>query len=167
MWAYCLLPKFYFFIMNYISKIFLLVLCFLVFDSVAQNSKKTLNESVKLNLEQPFTLQEKTFIIEAYSQDFFTSINNKPGLVHRFKDILRNRVNVYQIMYEEKLSLYPNLSTIPLFKAYNPNLSRDVSYNKNTFNILKYNFNFDSNMSYNVRIDNTNYIISLSPQTRN
>jgi hypothetical protein len=153
--------------MNCLSKIFFLFIFFLSFDSIGQNSKKTLRYNSQINIEKPFTKQEKAFIVEAYSQDFFVSLTNKPGLTYRFKDILRNRVNVYQIVYKEKLSVFPNLSDIPIFKAYNSNLLRDVSYNKNTFNILKYNFNFDSKESYRVRIDNTNYIVSLMPQKNN
>ncbi len=80
-------------------------------------------------------------------------------------DILEKRFKVAQIPFDGSNDKYPKLSQVALLNKYNPALQRDAVFNSETFNPLKYNFEFSSNATVVYRVDNTNYIIVITPQS--
>ncbi|PSG91769.1 hypothetical protein [Aurantibacter aestuarii] len=134
-------------------------------NSVLSQTKNKKQELNKLEvLKAPLSEKEKSLIVEAYSLEYLNLVQKNKSLEIRFKDILRNRVRLTEVVYKEKLDLYPLLSSIGFYTEFNKNLDKDKAFNKENFNVLKYNFNFDSDINYAVRIDNTNFILRVDSQ---
>lgn len=116
------------------------------------------------NTKTALTQNERSFINEVYGDYAEKLFYNNAQRLKYVKHILRNRVFI-EYLENKDLNSIKNLSEVPLVKDLNPNLRRDVSYNKNTFNPLKYNFNFFSRQesSKYYRIDNTQYLITITP----
>lgn len=149
------------------KKLIYFVLVIIASGSIyAQKSSEVLQSVACIddNTETPLTTKERAFIDEVYgdyAQKLFYSNEQRLKYV---KQILRNRVTINYYENKDLSSLKP-LSQVPLVDGMNQNLRRDVSYNKNTFNPLKYNFNFFSRQEQSsyYRIDNTQYLITISP----
>jgi len=90
----------------------------------------------------------------------FSSID--PERIAFFKNVIQNRVS---IVFEKNSSndKYKKLSTIPLFNKYNPEIKRDNHFDTSSFNVLKYKINFFSNDQQVIRIDDSDYLILISP----
>lgn len=88
-----------------------------------------------------------------------------PAQVAFFTDILQNRVKIIETPVSSK-ETYVKLSNVSLQNKYNQSMTRDVVFDPLTFNPLKYNFNFSSfKEEIGYRVDGTNYIIVIKPQT--
>ena len=97
-----------------------------------------------------------------YGQNLNDQILDRPVRVKDIKDILRNRVDIYQENIKN-VSTIPSLSEVPIFDIYNYRLNRPV-FNRNDFNPLLYNFNFFLKTKQIYRVDNTNYLIVIKPR---
>ena len=84
--------------------------------------------------------------------------------INLFNDLIENRIKIIESIFEDN-EKYTKLSTVALLNKYNPSLLRDEFFEINTFNPLKYNLNFFSNTTEVYRIDGTNYIIVIIPQS--
>lgn len=93
-------------------------------------------------------------------------LTNEPQKIRSLTDLLENRLSVVEIPVNPKED-YIKLSTVPLLNKYNPALTRDITFDPATFNPLKYSLNFFSTKTEVYRIDNTNYLIMIKPQTFN
>lgn len=93
-------------------------------------------------------------------------VQNDPERIKVLTDLLENRIKITEspIVGEDK---YIKLSTMPLANKYNPAMQRDIVFDLAAFNPLKYNLNFFSSKSEIYRIDNTDYLIVITPQTFN
>jgi len=132
---------------------------------IAQNDFKKHNEWVThypSNVDLPFSKSELKKLEEAYGQNLNDQILDRPIRVKDIKDILRNRVNIYQENIKD-LSTIPLLSNIPTFDIYNHKLNRPV-FNRNNFNPLLYNFNFFLKSKQIYRVDNTNFLVVINPR---
>ena len=103
-------------------------------------------------------------IQEVYGDKTQELVFNDPIRLAFLNDLLENRIKIIEspAVGEDK---YIKLSTVTLLNKYNPSLSRDVVFDTLNFNPLKYNFNFFSKTASVYRVDNTNYLIVIKPQT--
>ena len=141
----------------------------LVFSSfgalTAQNNIKTQTDWITHypdNINLPFTNSELAKLKMAYGDELENQILDRLVRVKDIKDILRNRVIIYQENIKG-LSKIPLLSQVPIFNIYNNKFSRPV-FNGNDFNPLLYNFNFFSKTKQIYRVDNTNFLIVIKPR---
>lgn len=86
-----------------------------------------------------------------------------PGKLAFYNNIIE-RAQVMEMPINEK-EVYTKLSTIPLLNKYNPNLSRDIVFDPLNFNPLKYSLSFSSTKTEVYRVDNTDYLIIIKPQS--
>jgi len=114
------------------------------------------------NIDLPFSNDELNKLEEAYGQNLNDQILDRTIRVKDIKDILRNRIHIYQENIKD-VSIVPLLSNVPIFNIYNHRLNRPV-FNRNNFNPLLYNFNFFSKTKQIYRVDNTNYLIVIKPR---
>jgi len=114
------------------------------------------------NIDLPFSKSELNKLQEVYDQNLKDQILDRPIRVKDIKDILRNRVYIYQENIKN-LSDIGLLSEVALFDIYNKKNTRPV-FDRNNFNPLLYNFNFFSKLIQTYRVDNTNYLIVIKPR---
>ena len=114
------------------------------------------------NTDAPFSKSELSKLQEAYDQNLKVQILDRPIRIKDIKDILRNRVYIYQENIKN-LSDIGLLSEVALFDIYNKKNIRPV-FDRNNFNPLLYNFNFFSKLTQTYRVDNTNYLIVIKPR---
>lgn len=91
---------------------------------------------------------------------YFKSID--PQRITFFKNVVQNRVS---LLKENNTTndKYPKLSSIVLFDKYNSNIKHEAVFDASTFNVIKYKINFFSNETQVIRIDNTDYLLVISP----
>ena len=126
------------------------------------NSQQTWITQYPSNVELPLSHDERIKLDNAYGSELKNQILDRPIRVKDIKDILRNRVDIYQENVKD-VSTIPLLSNVPTFNIYNHKLKRPV-FKRNNFNPLLYNFNFFSKTRQIYRVDNTNYLIVIKPR---
>ena len=132
---------------------------------IAQNDVKKYDKWVTYypsNVDLPFSKSELNKLKEVYDQNLKDQILDRPIRIKDIKDILRNRVYIYQENIKD-LSDIGLLSEVALFEIYNKKIIRPV-FDINNFNPLLYNFNFFSKLKQTYRVDNTNYLIVIKPR---
>ena len=132
---------------------------------IAQNDVKKYDKWVTYypsNVDLPFSKSELNKLEEVYDQNLKDQILDRPIRIKDIKDILRNRVYIYQENIKD-LSDIGLLSEVDLFDIFNKKIIRPV-FDKNNFNPLLYNFNFFSKTKQIYRVDNTNYLIVIKPR---
>ena len=127
--------------------------------SFAFSQSDTINSSYtnpEINVDYPFTIQELSFIENAFDDETLKRINKIKPLEKYVKDILRNRVQLLNKKYQtnENLPKLSSVSTITTIKKFNTN----------NFNPLLYNFDFDSQKSQIYRVDGTDLVINIIPK---
>jgi hypothetical protein len=103
-------------------------------------------------------------IQEMLGEKLQETLTNEPQRIRAFAELLETRLSVVKMPVNPKED-YVKLSTVPLLNKYNSALTRDGAFDPATFNPLKYNLNFFSTKTEVYRIDNTDYIIMIKPQT--
>ena len=103
-------------------------------------------------------------IQEIYGDKTQELVLNNPDQLALLNDLLDNRISAIEsaISSEEKVI---KLSEIALLNKYNPNLTRDIVFDPLNFNPLKYDLNFLPKTPMVYRVDNTNYLLVIKPQT--
>ena len=132
---------------------------------IAQNDVKKYDKWVTYypsNVDLPFSKSELNKLEEVYDQNLKDQILDRPIRIKDIKDILRNRVYIYQENIKD-LSDIGLLSEVALFEIYNKKIIRPV-FDINNFNPLLYNFNFFSKLKQTYRVDNTSYLIVIKPR---
>lgn len=116
------------------------------------------------NINNSMAQQTNAKIQEVYGDKIQEITQNDPERIKILTDALENRIKIMEspIVGEDK---YIKLSTVPLLNKYNPGLKRDLVFNPDNFNPLKYNLNFFSSKAEVYRVDNTDYLIVVIPQT--
>ena len=135
----------------------LLVLFFSCSFAFSQSDMiNSLNTNSEKNVDYPFTIQELSFIENAFDDETLKRINKIKPLEKYVKDILRNRVQILNKKYQtnENLPKLSSVSTITTIKKFNTN----------NFNPLIYNFDFDSQKSQIYRVDGTDLVINIIPK---
>ncbi len=153
---------------NYNYPLVILIMFLTVFSVQSQsNSQKPLEViNFKKNVEAPLTANEIQMLKEVYSHNLQAEILSRPQRLMFIKDILRNRVEYFQLNGKDLSKIKP-LSQIKLFNTFNNDLVRDRVFNKETFNPLKYLFRFYGRQGELVHVDYTNWIIKIKPQHHN
>lgn len=85
-----------------------------------------------------------------------------------FKELYLNRITFVK-NDAEKLSQDTSLlklSSVALYDTYNKGLMRDASFDPSTFNPFKYNLDFYSANKLIYWIDNSDYLLVITPQER-
>lgn len=122
---------------------------------------------VFFNINKSFAQQINPKIQAIYGSKMLEFAQNNPEHLARLNDLLDNRIKVIESPATTAEDKYIKLSSVELLNKYNPDLKRDLVYDPNTFNPLKYNLNFFSNSAVVYRIDNTDFLIVITPQTLN
>lgn len=119
---------------------------------------------VSMNMNNLSAQETNAKIQEVYGDKTQEIVENDPERLRFLNDLLINRI---EIIKSENTSgdKYIKLSTAALLNKYNPNLKRDVVFDPANFNPLKYNLIFTSKKTEIYRVDNTDYIIVINPQT--
>lgn len=147
------------------------VLLFILSSFVYQNANsqsKTQSKPLPViiyndNVNEPLTMKELAQIKEVYGDNAEVDILNRPQRVKDIKNVLRNRVEIFDAG-DKDLSSMPKLSQVELFDDYVPSLNRDFNFNPNNFNPLKYKFSFYSRNSSTYHVDGTGYYIIIKSQ---
>ena len=135
----------------------LLVLFFSCSFAFSQSDMiNSLNTNSEKNVDYPFTIQELSFIENAFDDETLKRINKIKPLEKYVKDILRNRVQILNKKYQTNENL-PKLSSVST-------LTTIKKFNTNNFNPLLYNFDFDSQKSQIYRVDGTDLVINIIPK---
>lgn len=103
-------------------------------------------------------------ITEVYADKTQELVLNDPDRLRDLTDLLQNRLKV-ELMPNAGDDKFTHLSQMPLLNKYNPNLNRDKIFDINTFNPLKYSLNFFPKSTVIYRIDNSDYVIIIEPQS--
>lgn len=104
-------------------------------------------------------------INEVYGSSAQQLVFNDVNRLNFLTNLLEKRIKIQESKYESS-DKFQKLSSVPLLNRYNPKLERDLQFDPNNFNPLKYALNFYSAKETVVyRIDNTDYIIVIYPQT--
>ena len=116
------------------------------------------------NINSTIAQQVNSKIQEVYGDKTQQIVQNEPERIIALNDLLDNRIKIVvsPVKGEDK---YTKLSSVELLNKYNPNLKRDEGFDPNNFNALKYNMNFFNSQAVVYRVDNTDYIIVIKPQS--
>ena len=119
---------------------------------------------VFVNINNTIAQQVNSKIQEVYGDKTQQIVQNEPERIIALNDLLDNRIKIVvsPVKGEDK---YTKLSSVELLNKYNPNLKRDEGFDPNNFNALKYNMNFFNSQALVYRVDNTDYIIVIKPQS--
>ncbi len=104
-------------------------------------------------------------IQEVYADKTQQMVMNYPDLLKTLTDLVQNRVKIVKIPLDEVHEKYLKLSQVALLNKYNPNLQRDAFFDPETFNPLKYDFITSAKTKMVYRVDNTDYLIVIEPQS--
>lgn len=119
-------------------------------ENFDQKTKYT-NQQVEFFIREVFQAQAEALVLKSNSGRL-EMINN---FLNRFEIVERPDLR------GKKINL---LSTIKLETKYNSKLTRDTFVNPSNFNPLKYNFDMSSKKVLLYRVDNTDFIIKISPK---
>lgn len=114
------------------------------------------------------TIQSQTIdpkIQEVYGAKAQEFANQNPDWLRSMEDFIQNRVKVSQIVADPVNDKYPKLSELKLINKYNPDLQRDAVFDPAHFNPLKYDFVFSAKTKQVYRVDHTDYVIVVEPQS--
>ena len=152
------------------SKInFFFIICFSISFAYAQEKSElvTINNQTKNfnsqtfdypeNCIAPFTKFEIQKIDHAFKTEQKNTLLSHPSNVLFIKDILRNRIYIYQEKIKET-------SNIPLISSIsnNKDIKLDpINFDESKFNPFIYNINFYAKSKLIFRIDSTDYIIVI------
>ena len=125
----------------------------------------TLNLSAQTSAtdQGPLTTLEIKQIQEVYGDQFQERVLDRPEVIHRLKQILRNRIEIVEIKNPRDQKDCKLISEVALKTVFVKDLKRDKVFNPSTFNPLKYAFNFDPRKASVYRVDNTDYFILIKP----
>lgn len=104
-------------------------------------------------------------IQEVYGLKAQEFAGQNPDWLKSMTDFIQNRVKILQIAADPVNDKYPKLSGLKLINKYNPDLQRDAVFDPASFNALKYDFVFSAKTKQVYRVDGTDYVIVVEPQT--
>lgn len=104
-------------------------------------------------------------IQEVYGVKAQEFANQNPDWLKSMTDFIENRVKISQITEDPVHEKYHKLSELKLINKYNPDLQRDVVFDPAHFNPLKYDFVFSAKTKQVYRVDHTDYVIVIEPQS--
>ncbi|MES2516206.1 MAG: GTP cyclohydrolase [Bacteroidota bacterium] len=108
--------------------------------------------------------QVNSKIQEVYGNKTQELVINDPDRSAFLTDLIENRIKIIELALSPN-EKYAKLSDVALLNKYNTSLTRDIAFDANTFNALKYDFIVSSKTPVVYRVDNTDYLIVIQPQT--
>ena len=105
-------------------------------------------------------------IIEVFADKTQELVLNNPDRLALYNDFLDNRIKVIESPKSGN-DKFIKLSSVPLMNKYNTTLTRDLVFDPNNFNALKYALDILPKSPMIYRVDNTDYLIVIQPQTLN
>ena len=124
----------------------------------------TLSSSVYAQQAQVEPVNPK--IIEVFADKAQELVVSNPDRLAIYNDFLENRVKVIESQKSGD-DKFIKLSSVSLMNKYNATLTRDLVFDPNNFNPLKYALDILPKTTMIYRVDNTNYLIVIQPQTLN
>ena len=131
-----------------------------------QSKSNRVGVSYGSNVDNALRKDELKKIKDVFGDRTNDLILSNPNYLKDIKNLLRNRIRIFEIKDVSKQKKTKLLSQVPLNTTYNPDLSRDLEFKLESFNPLKYQFDFFSKGTYLYQIDDTNYFIQISSQYR-
>lgn len=116
------------------------------------------------NISNANAQQVNAKIQEVFGDKTQELVANDSERLKFYNDIIENRVTIVESSLNDN-EKYPKLSSVDLLNKYNASLTRDLVFDPQNFNPLKYGFIFSSKTPVVYRVDNTNYLIVIQPQT--
>lgn len=116
-----------------------------------------------LNICSQTTIDAKIQEVYASKAQEFASQN--PDWLKIMNDFIQNRVKITRVAFDPLHDKYVKLSEVKLVNKYNPSLQRDVAFDPVSFNPLKYDFIVSAKTTQVYRVDNTDYVIVIEPQS--
>lgn len=116
------------------------------------------------NISNANAQQVNAKIQEVYGVKTQEMVTNDPERLALLTDLLDNRIKIIESAMQSN-EKYPKLSEVGIVNKYNSSLTRDVVFDPLTFNPLKYNLNILPLIPAVYRVDNTNFLIVIQPQT--
>ena len=117
-----------------------------------------------VNVSHANAQQVNAKIQEVYGVKTQEMVANDPERLALLTDLLDNRIKIIESVMDSN-EKYPLLSQVAIVNKYNSSLTRDVVFDPLTFNPLKYDLNILPKTPAVYRVDNTNYLIVIQPQT--
>lgn len=115
------------------------------------------SEFIKLNVSN-----FDTYLNEVYlDQISYVHLNNSRHY-NRLFELMNNRMFITYFPYHDT-EKYENLSDMPLFNIYNPELMYDTLFDLDTFNPFKYDLDFFPRLTKFYRIAETDYALIIYP----
>lgn len=134
--------------------------CLLILVSFFGNAQNYDNSIVIDSFKSNPSL-ENEFINNVFGKNITNGSQHYKNII----DLLQNRVEFLKIKKSSGKD-YPSISNISLFNKYNNKLQRDVLFDPLTFNVLKYDLDYFSNLIKIYRVNNTDWVILIKPQTK-
>lgn len=130
---------------------------------------KTLFFCLILSLTGPYLRAQEISarVLEVYADKAQQMATQNPDWLKSLNDFVDNRVKFKTIPRDAVNDKYIKLSTVALINKYNPGLQRDAVVDPATFNPLKYDFVFSAKTPVVYRVDNTDDVIVIEPQSFN
>ena len=122
--------------------------------------------STKVYAQQAQVESVNPKIIEVFADKTQELILDSPDRLALYNDFLENRVKVIESQKSGD-DKFIKLSSVSLMNKYNATLTRDLVFDPNNFNPLKYALDILPKTTMIYRVDNTNYLIVIQPQTLN
>lgn len=104
-------------------------------------------------------------VLEVYADKAQQMAAQNPDWLKTLNDFVDNRVKFKTVPRDAVNDKYIKLSTVALVNKYNPGLQRDAVVDPATFNPLKYDFIFSAKTRIVYRVDNTDNVIVIEPQS--
>ncbi len=106
--------------------------------------------------------KDHSALVYVYGQEW---VENNPTLVQAFENCKQYRISFNSVPLTDS-DKYPLLSSFPLMTKRNPNVvGVDFSaFNPDTFNPFTYNIEFFSSAVQAIRIDNTEWVMVITPE---
>jgi hypothetical protein len=119
---------------------------------------------VFFNINNSYSQQVNAKIQEVFGTKTQELVANDPERLALLNDLLDNRVKIIELSITST-EKYAKLSQVALVNKYNASLTRDAVFDPLNFNPLKYDLNILPKTPMVYRVDNTNYLIVIQPQT--
>ena len=133
--------------------LFTTVLLFLTLQCYSQNQATANNKTNN-------TVSSEQKIYEVYGSQFFVG---KQSLFQFYNNLLDHRIS-YKLQPPVPNEKYPTVQSMGLQNKNNTTISHPTVFDQNSFNPLYYKLDFFAKTTKKYRIDNSNYLLVISPQ---
>lgn len=142
---------------------YFLISCFFLISYSAYNQNVNTNISSDENKLHLNLNQFDKYISDVYQADGLNYIKqNDEHVYNSLKLLYENYMQILSIPYDEN-EKYESTLSIPLFTAFNTNLTYDNQIDLTTFNPFKYDIKFFSSKKKMYRLAKSDYVLLILP----